>query len=380
MQFCHRIEQERASAGISQDHLLHEAMFKSNILTRICQTGCKQFKRSRFVPFAKPTNAIQIRPYASYRRFNNSQSSTNIYEHYLLLLTSRKALYIGGGLLGFYLFNLHEAPFTHRLRFIWIPFWIETKIGDYSYRQIMSQYGSMILPHLNPLYGRISSIMNKLLATAIANNEDQTQKRHLKELHWEINIIQNDSLPPNAFILPNGKIFIFSSILPICENDDGLATVLSHELSHQLAQHSSEQLSSQPFYMFLSAVLYSMTGVSWFNDLLINGLFTMPASREMETEADHIGCEILAKSCFNPDQSVKFWERMGREEQNLTRKMGGSATNSILGQWFSTHPATTKRIHDIEEWLPKLREMRESSGCYDYGKFHDFSANYFKRQ
>ncbi|CAD1811718.1 Peptidase M48 family protein [Candida parapsilosis] len=350
------------------------------MLHRLYISGYKQFTRCRPAPFTRRSNAIQVRPYASYRRFNNSQSSTNIYQYYLSLLTSRKAMYIGGGLLGFYLFNLHEAPFTHRLRFIWIPFWIETKIGDYSYRQIMSQYGSMILPHSNPLYGRITTIMNKLLATAIANDEDQTQKRHLQQLHWEINIIQNDKLPPNAFILPNGKIFIFSSILPICENDDGLATVLSHELSHQLAQHSSEQLSSQPIYMFLSAVLYSLTGVSWFNDLLINGLFTMPASREMETEADHIGCELLAKSCFNPDQSIKFWERMGQEEQRLTRQMGGGgAANSVLGQWFSTHPATTKRIHDIQEWLPKLREMRESSGCYEYGRFHDFSANYFKK-
>ena len=162
------------------------------MLHRLYISGYKQFTRCRPAPFTRRSNAIQVRPYASYRRFNNSQSSTNIYQYYLLLLTSRKAMYIGGGLLGFYLFNLHEAPFTHRLRFIWIPFWIETKIGDYSYRQIMSQYGSMILPHLNPLYGRITTIMNKLLATAIANDEDQTQKRHLQQLHWEINIIQTD--------------------------------------------------------------------------------------------------------------------------------------------------------------------------------------------
>ena len=90
-----------------------------------------------------------------------------------------------------------------------------------------------------------------------------------EKFKMEINIIQNDSLPPNAFILPNGKIFIFSSIMSICQNEDGLATVLSHELSHQ---HSSEQLLKQPVYMVLSTILYTITGVSWFNDLLINGV------------------------------------------------------------------------------------------------------------
>ncbi|CAK9441337.1 uncharacterized protein LODBEIA_P52060 [Lodderomyces beijingensis] len=321
---------------------------------------------------------FQARRYSTYRRFNNSQS-TPLAQYYIQLLTSRNALYILAALLAFYIYNLHEAPYTHRRRFIWVPYWLETKIGDYSYRQIMAQYGSMIMPHSNPLYGRISSIMNRLLATAIANDENSAQKQHLRSLSWEINIIHNDRLPPNAFILPNGKIFIFSSILPICENDDGIATVLAHELSHQLAQHSSEQLSSQPIYMVLSGVLYSLTGISWFNDLLINGLFTMPASREMETEADHIGCEILARSCYNPQQAVQFWGRMESAEKRLSGMNGGGGGGGGALEWFSSHPATARRIHDIESWMPQLQEMRESSGCYEYGKFHNFSSNFFKR-
>ncbi|EDK46393.1 conserved hypothetical protein [Lodderomyces elongisporus NRRL YB-4239] len=337
----------------------------------------------RFTNFFQ--NTSHRRGYASYRRFGNQNSngfntSSPLTQYYIQLLTSRKALYIGGGLIAFYIYNLHEAPYTHRRRFIWIPFWIEQKIGDYSYRQIMAQYGLMILPHLNPLYARIGGIMNKLLATAIENDENLKQRQHLQQLHWEINIIQNDQLPPNAFILPNGKIFIFSSILPICQNDDGIATVLSHELSHQLAQHSSEQLSSQPFYMALLTILYSLTGISWFNDMLINGLLTMPASREMETEADHIGCEILAKSCFNPRQAVKFWERMGNMEQKLMQLSRGIGSGGLVGEWFSSHPATSKRIHDIETWMPQLVEIRESSECYEYGKFHNFNSNFFGKQ
>ncbi|CAI5759101.1 unnamed protein product [Candida verbasci] len=308
------------------------------------------------------------RTYATYKRFNNTTKSVNYYN----LLHSRKTLYVGGGLIGFYIYNLHEAPYTHRRRFIWVPFWLGEKIGDYTYKQIMYQYGSQILPHSNPLYSKVSNVMNKLLQVSL-NSEETHQKQFLKNLNWEINIINNDSLPPNAFILPNGKIFIFSSILRICQNDDGLATVLSHELSHQLAQHSNEQLSSQPIYMALSTILYTLTGVSWFNDLLINGVLTMPASREMESEADHIGCEILARACFDPKQSIYFWQRMNQAEKRL----GGEANARL--EWFSSHPATSRRIADIESWMPKLEQIKADSNCHSFYQFDEFHRNFFKR-
>ncbi|KAK6463604.1 metalloendopeptidase activity protein [Scheffersomyces coipomensis] len=325
-----------------------------------------------------PLRSSSLRNYATYKRFNDNGSSRSTQFNYLNLLTNRRTLYFAGGCLGFYVYNLHEAPVTHRYRFIWIPYWLESKIGDYSYRQILSQYQDQIIPHSNPLYARIGNIMNKLLTVAIEHNDNESQRQHLKNLHWSINIIKvdNDKYPPNAFILPNGKIFIFSSILDICKNDDGLATVLSHELSHQLAHHSSEQLSKQPFYILLSTILYSITGISRINDLLIKGVLEMPASREMESEADRIGLELMAKSCFNLTESVKFWERMHQAEQSFN----GMGDSKLL-QFFSTHPQTEKRIHDIQHWLPELEHLKESSGCYEYqfGKFSDFSKNFFNR-
>ncbi|KAK6199427.1 peptidase family M48-domain-containing protein [Scheffersomyces amazonensis] len=319
---------------------------------------------------------LTIRQYATYKRFDNRPPNS---VNYWSILTSRKTIYFLGGCAAFYVYNLNEAPFTHRYRFIWIPYWLETKIGDYSYQQIMFQYGNAIVPHTNPLYGKISGIMNKLLTVAINNNDDPKQREHLKSLDWSINIIQVDpkTYPPNAFILPNGKIFIFSSILPICYNDDGLATVLSHELSHQLAHHSSEQLSKQPIYIMLSTILYTITGISWFNDLLIRGFLEMPASREMESEADRIGIELMARSCFNIKESVKFWQRMNEAEQQMAGQFRGVA----LQEFFSTHPATSKRIHDINQWLPDLEHIKEASGCYEYqfGRFSEFNQNFFKK-
>jgi hypothetical protein len=53
-----------------------------------------------------------------------------------------------------------------------------------------------------------------------------------KEVEWEVYVI-DDKTTKNAFVLPGGKIFVFTGILPVSANDDGLATVLGHEIAHQ---------------------------------------------------------------------------------------------------------------------------------------------------
>lgn len=45
--------------------------------------------------------------------------------------------------------------------------------------------------------------------------------------------VVDDKSVKNAFVLPGGKIFVFTGILPVSANDDGLATVLGHEIAHQ---------------------------------------------------------------------------------------------------------------------------------------------------
>lgn len=54
----------------------------------------------------------------------------------------------------------------------------------------------------------------------------------------------DDKKTKNAFVLPGGKIFVFTGILPVCANEDGLASVMGHEVAHQVARHSAERMSS----------------------------------------------------------------------------------------------------------------------------------------
>ncbi|SGZ49681.1 CIC11C00000000369 [Sungouiella intermedia] len=323
----------------------------------------------------------QLRSYAHYKRFQQAGGSSSGVSLSRLLLNRFVLLFVGGCVF-FYVYNLDEAPYTHRRRFLWIPYWLEEKIGDYSYEQILAQFQGQLASPMDPNYLLIRHVMNRLLATAIDGCKDPQQAAHLKSLDWTIHIINVKNAleePPNAFILPNGKIFIFSSILPICKNQDGLATVLSHELSHQLAHHSLEQLSKQPIYIMLSTMLYVATGISWFTDLLVTGLFQMPASREMESEADRIGCELMARLCFNVEDAVNFWARMENWEQQAKKNMI-TLNDTLIGEFFASHPNTNKRISDIKKWMPELLQMRENSNCDHWGTFQDFSRNFFGKK
>lgn len=327
---------------------------------------------------AKSPNSASCRGYSTYRRFQSAGPGFSVSA---LLQNRFVAVFVGGCVL-FYFYNLDAAPYTHRRRFLWIPYWMEEKIGDYSYKQILYQFQNQLASPHDPNYRVISRVMNRLLATAIDGCKDPDQAAHLKSLKWTIHIINvTDPArePPNAFILPNGKIFIFLSIFPICKDEDGLATVLSHELSHQLAHHSLEQLSKQPIYIMLLTILYAATGISWFTDLLVAGLFQMPASREMESEADRIGCELMARLCFNVAEAEKFWSRMEGWEKSLKLRTM-TLNDSYVGEFLLTHPNTNKRIQDIRLWMPELEQIRHDSNCNQWGLFQDFNRNFFGRQ
>ncbi|QLQ81983.1 hypothetical protein HG537_0G02370 [Torulaspora globosa] len=290
---------------------------------------------------------------STYRRFNNGNGNT--FRHLLFDASSRKylAIVFGGGSL-FYLTHLEEAPISGRKRFIWIPASLELMIGKYTYKSVLRQTGNAILPQNDPTTRRVARVFERIVEAA--HRDSSVDKSLLKDIDWKIHVVNDPRAPPNAFVLPGGKVFVFSSMLGICQNDDGLATVLSHEFAHQLARHTGENLSKAPVYTILSVVLYTLTGVDTFNNILLDGLVRMPASRQMETEADYIGLMIMSRACFNPDESIRLWKRMADFE---SRNFRGAANFEFL----STHPASERRIQNMAQWLSRAHELYDESDC-----------------
>lgn len=171
---------------------------------------------------------------------------------------------------------------------------------------------------------------------------------------WEFNVIEDEAV--NAWAMPGGKIAVYTGILPVAENDRGLATVMSHEIAHVLANHGNERMS-QGLLAQTGAVALSVATQN--SPELTRNLFMqsygaaaqvgllLPYSRLQESEADRIGLTLMARAGYDPRTAAEFWRRMNAQ--------GGARPP----QFLSTHPAPETRIRDIESYLPEaLREYR----------------------
>ncbi|CCK69744.1 metalloendopeptidase KNAG_0C06510 [Huiozyma naganishii CBS 8797] len=339
-------------------------MFGLRLLRPAAQLTLRSTVRTAapLVPSLIPRRLYRLETPYTYQRFNRRQDSGGASFRTLLFdPVARKYLLLlfGGGAL-FYVTHLNEAPVSNRRRFIWIPPWLELKLGRYTYRSILQETRGLLLPPTHPVSRKVERVFEKIVEASL---KDPTVDRSLLEgVEWKIHVVNDPRAPPNAFVLPGGKVFVFSNILGICKNDDGLATVLSHEFAHQLARHTSENLSKAPIYSMISMLLYAATGIQGINNLLTDGLLRMPASRQMETEADYIGLMIMSRACFNPNESVKLWERMANfEKRNLAG--GGSF------EFLSTHPASEHRIENMTKWMGKANALYEQSECHNLSSY-----------
>jgi predicted Zn-dependent protease len=289
------------------------------------------------------------RSYATYNRFQSSGSTFN---------WSKNGKWVGlagGGLGIFYITHLEEAPYSHRRRFMWVSPGLELLLGEQAYRQTLSEFRGGILPDEHPDAVRVQRVMKRII-----------KQSGLEDLDWKIHVVHAPESSPNAFVLPGGKVFVLRNILPICGNDDGLATVLAHETAHQVNRHIAEKMSYSPIYMALGIVLYTITGSSAVNRIVLNALFQLPASREMEAEADYVGLMMMSKACFNPSEAVHMWERMSAYEKKMSR------TGGQVPEFLSTHPANQSRINNIQGWMSEANSLRDQAGCDQGGVFNQF--------
>ena len=164
---------------------------------------------------------------------------------------------------------------------------------------------------------------------------------------WEVRLI-DDPKTVNAFALPGGKMAVYTGILPVCATEEGLAVVMGHEIGHVVARHGTERMSINYGAEMLLSML-DLGELAQLGSLAIQTLAT-PYSREHESESDRIGQIYMARAGYDPEESIRFWERMNAATG------GGGPTDGVIAYFTSTHPSHEKRVKDLEKWLPEARK------------------------
>ena len=185
--------------------------------------------------------------------------------------------------------------------------------------------------------------------------------RSLPNAQWEFVVFE--SAEANAFCLPGGKVGIYTGILPVTQNEAGLAAVIGHEVAHAVARHGAERLSEGMLMEAGGSILgaaVSSADPRWqAATSLAYGLGTkvgreLPHSRAQEAEADNIGLTYMARAGYDPQEAVKFWQRFAE----YGRAHGGGDAPSFL----RTHPTDEARIRQLQELMPRAQAEFERSG------------------
>ncbi len=184
----------------------------------------------------------------------------------------------------------------------------------------------------------------------------------LPNARWEF-VLFDDPNTANAFCLPGGKVGIYTGILPVTKDENGLATVIGHEVAHAVARHGGERVSQALILQMggeaLESALSSQPAQT--RSLVLQGYglgskvgVILPYSRAHELEADELGLLYMARAGYDPRSAVDFWQRFSA----YTREKGGAPP-----EFLSTHPIDTRRIAQIEALMPKaLAEYQKAGG------------------
>ncbi|KAJ3212786.1 hypothetical protein HDU82_006418 [Entophlyctis luteolus] len=246
------------------------------------------------------------------------------------------------GLIGlYYVTHLEQVPVSGRTRFMDMSKFEEDYMAKQAYEGIMHEFGHQIVPSSHPAAKFVNRVAWNLIKVA-----------GMSDVEWEVHLIDNPQ--SNAFVIPGGKIFVFTGILPVVQNEDGLAAVLGHEIAHQLARHSAEKMSTMKILLLGRMLLAVVFDIGVLGRVLADVGLLKPFSRLCETEADYIGLQLMAQACYDPNAAVDMWKRM--------KAMDGGHNHP---QYLSTHPSHENRISKITEWLPEANRVRENADCKD---------------
>ena len=193
---------------------------------------------------------------------------------------------------------------------------------------------------------RIQTITGRLVTEAVA--------KFPKTADWEWSVaVIDDPETLNAWCMAGGRMAIYTGIINQLDlNDDEIAQIMGHEISHALANHTAEQMSRA---VLINAGLAATASATDQNGIALTGTalaakyaLQLPNSRTAETEADEIGIELAARAGYQPEAAVSLWKKM--------QQAAGGSTPEFL----STHPSPKNRAKTLGNLGTKMRALNPS--------------------
>ena len=257
--------------------------------------------------------------------------------------------YVGCGCCGFVLNSCSNVPITERKQLRIIP---ESKLNAQAaqiYEKIKEK--EKLIKDGNTI-NQIKEIGKKMENSISEYFYQSNLNDPTSNFQWEYILIENKKMK-NAWCMPGGKIAVYSGILDITKNVDGLAAVMGHEIAHAVAKHSVERASRGVLINTTVQITDILTGGKISQVNRTTGMDTVgllaklgimnPFNRKQESEADYLGLIFSSLSGYDIRETTKIWERM--KEANKGKEPP---------EFMSTHPSSSNRIKQINEWMNKI--------------------------
>ena len=265
-------------------------------------------------------------------------------------MNRRKFLsYVGCSCGGFLLNSCSTAPITERKQLKIIP---EAKLNAQAAKIFEKVKEKEKLSKDTKTLDLIKNIGKKMEDSIseyfyVSKLNDPTQN-----FDWEYILIENKKVR-NAWCMPGGKIAVYTGMLEVTKNTNGLAAVMGHEIAHAVAKHSVERASrgailntgTQLLDIFTGGKLSQVNRATGMDTIgLLSQLGIMnPFTRKQESEADYLGMIFSSLSGYDIRETTKIWERMKEFNKGKSQP-----------EFLSTHPSADNRIKKINEWTNKI--------------------------
>ncbi|XP_069334097.1 metalloendopeptidase OMA1, mitochondrial [Eulemur rufifrons] len=257
----------------------------------------------------------------------------------------------------FYFTHLEVSPITGRSKLLLLGKEHFRLLSELEYEAWMEEFKNDMLTEKDARYLTVKEVVYHLIEC----NKDIPG---ISEINWVIHVV--DSPDINAFVLPNGQVFIFTGLLNSVNDIHQLSFLLGHEIAHAVLGHAAEKASLVHLLDFLGMIFLTMIWAicprdslailgQWIQSKLQEYMFDRPYSRTLEAEADKIGLQLAAKACVDVRASSVFWQQM-----EFADSLHG---HPKLPEWLSTHPSHGNRAEHLDRLIPQALKIREICNC-----------------